>query len=996
MSAQRARPAKERAERILHLFERGEIGGYLKQNEEAVDLSVLLVLKREVERLVRVDARRALRLATVMERLLAHIPDPKARAVASRAKAEALLFLGRFQLALDTYQETVRLYTEGGDVLEGARASIAELQPLAYLSRFADALNVAERAEGVFQRHGERGYLGRLYVNKGNLYFHMDRYREALEYYRRGRRYIGLVSGRDETVVSIEINEAVIHTSLDEMQAAESLLLGAISRAQAMGWTSLAAQAEFNIATVYALDSRYQEALGSLARAGEVFERDDKNLAAIADATRADVYLRLNMSREAVPLAQRAIGRFRAEGLRFDEGLATYTLGIALARDGRIADGIRRLNTARNFFNREGNRVRTAVIDLHLARLEAMRGRNPDARRRGRLAEAAFALSGLPARVAAARLMRAEIEMLAGDANAARRLLRSVPPSRDHLTRFERAFLTGRIAEARGQLSAALMAYGRANALADLVRSSLAGEEHKIAVEGYRAEVADRAVGVLLAETATARIARTAGERAPRTARRLRSRDARVFQFVEGAKARALGDLLDGLHSKVAAPGGGAAETSSGRQQRASRLVVACRRLAWYSAKLEREELTASPAPDVRRRLAREIARLEREVARLRRRDRERARARGSASRKSLAVRGEASLSPSTVPLGEASRILEANEVVVEYFAAGDRLHAFRIERSGARLVSLPLRTRDAERLGAQFAFEIDTMRLAGARLGDHAKGLVTSATARLREMHDLLVAPLGEISPGARLTVVPHGALHSIPFAALEGPRGPLIENATVASAPSVDIFARLRARGASARRIDLVGGAADPNAPEIGSEIDSVALALASRRLVKRASLSSEDFLKLAPRARRIHLATHGRFRRDNPLFSALRFADRWVHLYEILELDLDADLVVLSGCETGSGRRTAGEEMLGIARGFLARGARQLVVSLWPVEDASAGRLAAVFHSEHARGQTAREAIRRASLKIREDCPHPYFWSPFVLLGDDGPTHRREKSK
>jgi len=990
VSAQRARPAKERAERILHLFERGEIGGYLKQNEEAVDLSVLLVLKREVERLVRVDARRALRLATVMERLLAHIPDPKARAVASRAKAEALLFLGRFQLALDTYQETVRLYTEGGDVLEGARASIAEIPALAYLSRYDEAFAVARDAETALRRHGERAYLGRLYMNKGNLYFHMDRYREALAFYKKARRYLGLVSGRDETVVGLEINEGVIHTNLDEMQHAERRLGGAIERSRRMGWTSLAAQAEFNIATVYALNSRYQESLSALGSAAEVFDREDKSIAAICNATRADIYLKLNMSREAIPLAQSAIARFRAERMRYDEALALYTLGVALARANRGRDGIRQLNAARAFFSREGNRVRTAIIDLQLARIETTRGRQADARRLAQNAERAFLKAGLPARVAAARFARAELEVLAGNASVARRILRSVPVTSDQLARFERVFLMGRIAETQGELASALGCYQRANALADLVRSALAGEEHKLAVEGYRAEVADRAVRILLSDPLAARPSRPGGGLPPREVRRLRTRDARVFQFVEGAKARALGDLLDGLPKRGMARRTDASSHARALTRRVPRLESLGRRLAWYSAKLEREELGVAPSPEVKARLARDVARLEREIAVLHRRERERA------VKAVRGARGRGPNSMSTVPLRDGCRVLDADEVFVEYFAAGDRLHAFRIERNGARIIPLSLETRETERLVSRFAFEIDTMRLAGARLGDHAKSLVASATARLREMYDLLVAPLGEIPVGARVTVVPHGPLHSIPFPALEGPHGPLIDGAAIASVPSFDIFARLRSQRASTRRIDLVGGYADPSAPEIGDEIDAVARAIASPRLTKRPNLSSMEFLKVAPSARSIHLATHGRFRRDNPLFSALRFADRWVHLYEILELDLDADLVVLSGCETGSGRRTAGEEMLGLARGFLSRGARQLVVSLWPVDDASAGRLVSIFHEERALGASARDAIQRASLKIREDLPHPYFWSPFVLLGDDGSTSLRRISK
>ncbi len=970
--------ARERADRILRLVDRGGIGGALRKQEAPVDLAVLTLLKREVERLVRVDARRALRIATAMERLIPLVPDPKARAIATRAKAEALLFLGRYQKALDTYEETARLYAEGGDVLEGARASIAEIPTLAYLARYDEALRVARRVEGILRRHGERTYLGRLYMNKGSLYFHMDRYREALESYGMARRFLGAVSGRDETVVGLEINEGVIRTQLDEMKEAEEILDAATSRARKMGWRLLAGQGDLDLATVYTLSSRYQEALAALMRAAEVFQTTDKSLAAITEATRAEVYLRLNMRAEAVEAALPAYAHFRREGMRYDEGLALYTLGIALASSGRETEGARRLLAARRSFERDGNRVRTAVIDLHLARIHARAGDWPEARRRARQSVANFAAAGLPARAAAAAVGRAEVELLAGRPAAARSILDDVPPPGDRLARFEKTFLTGRIEEAQGRTGAALAAYRRAADLSDSVRLSLAGEEHKIAIEGYRAEVAERAVSMLLRDASAASGAPARAERSiARGARGTRSRRpavdpiaAQAFAFVEGAKARALGDLLADLPTR-----------SAGRRRdrgnaRAARLEEATRSLAWYSAKLEREDLAGAGATAARTRLAREVARREREIEAIHRRLPEAAPARASSSWDRPAS--------SRVSLESACRFLDPDEVVVEYFGAGGNLHAFRIDRRGACVVSLPLGTRDVGRLVARFQFEIDTMRLAGPSLAAHAKTLVESAALRLRELHAALVAPLGEIPADARLTVIPHGPLHGIPFGALEGPDGPLLARARVAWAPSVGILARLRARRPSTRRLHLVGGHADPRAPEIGLEIEAVGRALAGRRLALRPSLSSDEFFRLAPSARLIHLATHGRFHRQNPLFSAVRLADRWAHLYEILNLDLDADLVVLSGCETGAGRRTAGEEILGLARGFLARGARRLVVSLWPVEDASAGRLAALFHERHAGGLDAAEALRRASLAVRAELPHPYHWSPFVLVG------------
>ncbi len=970
--------ARERADRILRLVDRGGIGGALRKMETPVDLAVLVLLKREVERLVRVDARRALRIATTMERLIPLVPDPKARAIATRAKAEALLFLGRYQKALDTYEETARLYAEGGDVLEGARASIAEIPTLAYLSRYDDALRVARRVEGILRRHGERTYLGRLYMNKGSLYFHMDRYREALESYGMARQFLGAVSGRDETVVGLEINEGLMHMNLDHMREAEALLDGATTRAREMGWRLLAAQGDLNLALAYTLSSRYQEALASLSRAATVFEEADKSLAAITEATRAEVYLQLNMATEAAAAARAAITRFRKEGMRYDEGLALYTLGIALARAGRESEGARRLLAARRSFHRDGNRVRTAVIDLHLARILAHADEWPEARRRARQAVADFTAAGLPARAATAALGRAAVELLAGRPTVARRLLDGIPPPADRLARFEKTFLTGRIEEALGHDGPALDAYRRAADLSDSVRLSLAGEEHKIAIEGYRAEVAERAVSMLLRGASAGSGAEAPSERsATWRSRGATSRRpavdpiaARAFAFVEGAKARALGDLLAELPTRPAGrrPGGGGA--------RAARLEEATRELAWYSAKMERKDLAGAGATAARTRLAREAARREREIAVLHRRLRETATARASASWGIAA--------PERLSLESACRFLDPDEVVVEYFGAGGNLHAFRIDRRGARVVALPSSLRDVERLVARFQFEIDTMRLAGPSLATHAKSLVESAAVRLCELHAALVAPLGAVPKDARLTVIPHGALHGVPFGALEGPDGALLAHARVAWAPSVGILAHLRSRRPSTRRTLLVGGHADSRAPEIGLEIEAVGRALAGRRLALRPSLSSDEFFRLAPSSRLIHLATHGRFHRQNPLFSAVRLADRWVHLYEILNLDLDADLVVLSGCETGAGRRTAGEEILGLARGFLARGARRLVVSLWPVEDASAGRLAALFHEGYASGLPAEEALRRASLAVRAEFPHPYHWSPFVLVG------------
>jgi CHAT domain-containing protein len=141
----------------------------------------------------------------------------------------------------------------------------------------------------------------------------------------------------------------------------------------------------------------------------------------------------------------------------------------------------------------------------------------------------------------------------------------------------------------------------------------------------------------------------------------------------------------------------------------------------------------------------------------------------------------------------------------------------------------------------------------------------------------------------------------------------------------------------------------------------------------------------------ARWIHLATHAVFRADQPLFSALRLGDGWLTVQDVYDLNLGCELVTLSGCETGLSSISAGDELIGLARGFFAAGTPSLVVSLWAVNDESTAFLMQHFyrnllqlpHSPEM-GADKSAALRAAQMATRERYDHPYYWGPFVLLG------------
>jgi CHAT domain-containing protein len=135
---------------------------------------------------------------------------------------------------------------------------------------------------------------------------------------------------------------------------------------------------------------------------------------------------------------------------------------------------------------------------------------------------------------------------------------------------------------------------------------------------------------------------------------------------------------------------------------------------------------------------------------------------------------------------------------------------------------------------------------------------------------------------------------------------------------------------------------------------------------------------------RADLIHLACHGLFREDNPLFSALKLADGWLTGVEVMEFEMNDALVVLSACDSGKHRIVQGEEAIGLPRAFLGAGAAAVLVSLWLVSDEAAAAFMQVWYRELLGGAGRAAALNRAQKALRETHPHPYYWAPFVLIG------------
>jgi CHAT domain-containing protein len=301
-------------------------------------------------------------------------------------------------------------------------------------------------------------------------------------------------------------------------------------------------------------------------------------------------------------------------------------------------------------------------------------------------------------------------------------------------------------------------------------------------------------------------------------------------------------------------------------------------------------------------------------------------------------------------------------------------------------------------------------------------------STAAWRELYALLVQPIRDALPrttGSLITIVPHGPLLSLSFAALQDARGRyLLEDYTIHYAPAASVLQFTSAqRPASGRTGDLLL-VADPSLPTRsklerplarlpGARAEAAAIARLvpkERVTILRDTLATEGAVRAAASGKAVvHFATHAIVRDDDPFGSFLAMgpesadADRdgLLTAQEVYVWHLDADMVVLSACRSAGGRVT-GDGVATFARAFIYAGTPSLVASLWDVADEPANRLLPGFYRAWLGGQSKARALRTAQLQLLRDLragkvqlktpaglvtlpEHPVFWAGFVLIGE-----------
>ena len=906
-------------------------------------------LAQAVHEQVRINAEFALSLAELTLGIAQTIGHRESLGRGLRAKANALYVLGKNKDSIEFYQQALEAFEASGNDLEFAITLSSSLQPYILLGEYDKALLSADRARAIFTALKEERRLARLDINVGNMLHRQDRFEEALTYYQRSHEVLSSLQDNEATAAVLS-NLAVCLIALNDFPRALRTYQEAREFCQKNGMTLLTAHADYNIAWLYYLRGEYSRAIQMLlANREECRANGDVYQFALNHLDLSEIYLELNLSAEAAEMAREGRRLFQENGNGYEETKCLANEAIALSQQGKAFRAIELFQEARKKFVSEKNAVWPWLIDLYQALVLLEQGRLFEARSLCQSAKSFFATSTLRGKSILCNLVLARISLSNGDVRSAECdcnvALNELQGSEASALHYQAHALMGKIQRALNDSGTAWTFLQKAVESRALLRSNLRDEELKIPFLKNKLEMYEDLVEICLERGPDA----TAMEQA--------------LAYIEEAKSRTLSDLLLRSGSTLAPSG-------DGKSEMVRQILNLREELNWYYHRIDIEQLHAEEkSPDRVEKLQQQASMREAEFLR--------------ALREMQATGEGATDFPEGTSLDGIRSSLPENAALLEYFTIGDRVIACVVQGDSFEIAGVTLASRVVQLLRL-LQSENSKFRLGPQYVREHDASLLATALSHLKDLYEELISPIREKLKGTHLVIVPHGSLNYVPFHALYDGASYLIDAFTISYAPSAIIFSQCQNNPPRKVSSSLVFGVSDENTPEILDEVRDIASALPSASLFVNSEATLDRLKECGPTSRFIHIATHGNFRQDNPLFSGIRLGDARLNLYDLYQLKLPAELVAFTGCATEMASAASGEELLGLFRGMFYAGADTLLLTLWNVRDRSITEFMKAFYRNVNAGLGKPMALRQTMLEMRAQYTHPYYWAPFFLVG------------
>ena len=874
---------------------------------------------------------------------------PEIRALTAWAAGLQALVCGQMENAISELEDSERRFLTLGKTHTAAATRVSKLIALSMLGRYEEAIECGLQAREVFLAYNDFHAAGKIEHNIGNLHFRRDRYHDAEIFQSAARARFAALDDQKQ-LATVNNCLANTHALLHKFKSAEDLFDQALQQAEAAAQPVTLAGIEGNIGLFALLQGRYDRALDFLERSRQRYTALGLTIQSIlAEHEIADAYLELNLAPEALAIYERVIPVFAEHGMRAEQARAQAYRGRALMLLGRSKEAQRWLDEAQRLYKAEENSVGAALVVLTHAQLLYREGKFEGARMMAAQAEPALLISGSWQRLLLARWLRGEAERALGNLEPARKLLEeTVRNAKLHGQPqiAERCFSSlGALALLEGNPTVAETNFKQAIDLTEELRAPIPGEDFRTAFFTSRLSPYHELAKLCLAE---------GDERA-----------VEALGFTERAKSRTLADTLAG---RITPSPDARDDFETHLHAQAAKLREELNYLYNQMHRSVRGTVQIQPAYS----LEHELLERERKLLEITRQLQHRS---GNAR---TGQHGD------LFSLAQLQTALDTDRALVEYTTIDDHLVAFVVTNEHIEVVrELGTEAEIVAEIEAS-RFQIDTLRYGSTRVRNHLPTLTARTKKHLRSLYDRLLRRIEPKIGDRHLVIVPHRGLYYLPFQALHDGESYLIERREVSFAPSALVLQQCLARAEPQFSTALLLGVADERIPGVDQELHALDHIFGRIDRYADEAATTEVLRANASRVDMIHLACHAQFRSDNPLFSALKLGDGWFTARDAYGLKLNCGLVTLSACETGMNAVAPGDELMGLARGFFSAGSPTVLMSLWTVDDEATMELMMSFYSELAMTKSPAGALRTAQTKLLKEKPHPFFWSPFVLVG------------
>jgi CHAT domain-containing protein len=665
---------------------------------------------------------------------------------------------------------------------------------------------------------------------------------------------------------------------------------------------------------------------------------------AIAELEIADIYLELNLAKEAFEIYEKVADKLKKLKLRAEEARARANFGRAAVALQENSTAKRELVKSAQLYELEKNSFGAAIVKLSEARLELAVKNFESALNLAEEAENLLEKSENARPKLITEWLKGEALRNLGKYATAEYLLEETftKATRQERLNLAQASLNslGKLALQAGDARKAENHFKRAIKLIETLRAPLSAEEFRMAFLADKLAPFENLAKIYLAE----------------------NKLEKAFLTIEKARARSLAETLGGDLK--------AFENTKIPAKLTKKLETLREELNWFYSRLNRAvEAELSGLQTEAKKREKQIADVMRQI---------------ESTKTSKAKVKEKAEKDNFSNIKYLQKLLGEKKALIEFVNFDGKLSAFVITGEKIHFAADLVKQDEVLSLLEGLQFQFGALRYGAGRLGKFIEELKRRTDWYLQKLYEKLLKPLEPFLEKRDLVIAPVDAAHYVPFHALRDGEKYVIETREIVYAPSATVWQVLNAKASENPKNALLIGFADERIPLVNEEIKALQKIFKTSEsfLGERATFSA--YTENAPKFDILHFACHGQFRAENPLFSSLQLADGFVTVRDICAQNLQADLVTLSACETGLNKIYAGDEILGLARGFLSAGVSSLVLSLWTVNDAAATELMQIFYKNLQRGAGVSASLRLAQNNFIKRGAHPYFWSPFALIG------------